>query len=1095
MPTVTTFTAQENMVTQRVVGEGVGASDAPDVGPPPPAATFLVVGVGASAGGLEPLAALLRDLPADIELAVVVVMHLDPTHESGLTEILARSTAIRVLVAVDGALIEPGNVYVMPSNVNVLVDRGALRLEPRVEEAARNLPIDAFLLTLAKDVSARSVAVVLSGAGSDGARGVAAVREAGGLTIAQDGTAKYDSMPLAAVATGCVDLVLPPEAIARELLRVVRRSTPEEGRLHDDEALLREIFALLHEAGRMDFSHYKRASFRRRVQRRVHATHQSNLHEYVALLRADPAEAEALCEDVLVHVTGFFRDPSVFETLERTALPRLVERRARDAPLRVWVPGCSSGEEVYSIAICLLEYFANTGGGVPVKIFGTDASPSAVARARAGRYEKNIESEVSEGRLRRFFTESDGGYQIRRNVRDLCVFAAHDVTRDPPFSDMDLVSCRNLLIYFDAALQGSVIPVLHYALKPGGLLLLGVSESAGAFEGFSPLDPQARIYTRTGASGRPLGMTQGWPARTRDAPRPNPVPTSHLEVHQEADRVVLAEHGPPGVVITGDMNIVNFRGQTGPYVQHTPGPASLDLLRVARDDLRLALRQSIDEAKRSGSVARSTVPRAGEGGRDLEVEVLPFSIASSRPPLFVVLFRDTPAGVGPPEELVGALQHDVETRLQHELASTRAYLQSVVEQLEAGNEELRAANEEVVSSNEELRSTNDELQIAKEELQATNEELSTVNGELMARNVEATRLYDDLVNLLTSVAIPIVILGRDGRVRRFTPAAGRVLGLRATDAGRPFDDIRPRLGAVALAQTIAEVQGRLAPWEGAVRHEDGHWYQLSVHPYLTTDARVDGVTIALFDIDAIKRGEKLAADEFRQTLGEYQTKLQEASFNAQLAEGRERRRIAADLHDRIGQPLALAQMRLSAVRDGLQGAVRAEIDACMQLVASSVADTRTLTFELSPPILYDLGLKAAIEWLADHFATRFGLEVVVGGTDVASLDADVAAVLFRAVRELLTNVVKHARCARAKVTLGAGDDHVALAVEDAGAGFDAKASGSQRSRSFGLFSIREQISRLGGTVEVSSAVGEGTRVGLRIPLQARSSTGSETVEP
>ncbi len=1039
---------------------------------------FPVVGVGASAGGLEPIGVLLRALPLDAELAVVVVMHLDPTHESGLAAIFSRTTTMAVEVAFDGARVEAGRVYVIPPNANLFLQAGRLRLTPRTTEAGHYLPIDAFFRSLAEDVGGRGFGVVLSGTGSDGALGIQAIRAVGGVTFAQDGSAAYGAMPQGAIATGCVDFVLTPDAIAREILRV-RPLLEVDGAPHPgDGALLQEVFALVRAAGGADFSSYKRSSVLRRVRRRVQITRQGTLPAYLDLLRVDPAEATALAEDVLIHVTSFFRDPTAFEALKGLVFARLVERRPGNAPLRVWVPGCSTGEEVYSIAIALLEFLAEAGASLPVQLFGTDVSAAAVERARAGRYVENIAADVSPERLRRFFVEGDGSYQIRRDVRDLCVFARHDVTRDPAFSAMDLVSCRNLLIYLDAPLQQRVLQIFHYALKADGFLFLGRSETVGAFAGFAAVGSRERIFARTGPPTRLLSDQRPWSDYVHGTLQPPPPPLNHANIHREADRVVVNAHGPPGVVVADDRTVVLFRGDAGPYLAPTPGAASLDVLRLVRADLRLALRQCLDAAARSGTVARARASCADEAGtREVEVEVIPFGVPPSPQKLSVVLFRDVSA-VGAPAAKPGEVALATDQHLRQELASNREYLQSVIAQLEANNEELGAANEEAVSHNEELHSTNEEFQLAKEELQASNEELATVNGELLERNAEATRLNDDLMNLFAGVAIPIVILGRDGHIRRFTPAAGRVLGLIATDLGRPFTDLRSRLQTSAptpaLAQVIAEVQGSLAPQEHAVRDEGGRWYQLAVRPYLTAAGRADGVTVTLFDLDTIKR------DEWAREAA-YQTRLQQASFDALLAGERERRRIATDLHDRIGQSLAFLQIRLTSIGEGLGGPPGDALRECVQLVAGAVEETRTLTFDLSPPVLYDLGLDAAVSWLAEQFAAHHGLAVDVSGEGAGRLDEDVAAVLFRSVRELLTNVTRHARCERAKVTLGRADGSVVIRVEDAGVGID-DPPGARAHSGFGLFSVREQISRLGGTVELDSSVGAGTRVTIQVPV-------------
>lgn len=1067
-------------------GDGAGAEGAERTSTSP----FYVVGVGASAGGIESVGAFLAHLPRDAGVAVVVVMHLDPTHASDLAAILAKHAAMPVAVALDGLRVEPGRVSVIPPNATLSIRGGTLGLTPRDARVGLNLPVDMFFRSLAEDFTARAVGVVLSGTGSDGALGVQAIRSVGGVTFAQDGSAGYAGMPRAAIATGCVDFVLPPDAIAREIVRLQRLPALSEAPHPDDEALLQQVFGMLRAAGGADFASYKRSSVRRRIQRRVQITRSEGLREYAELLRSSPEEVAVLSEDVLIHVTSFFRDPSVFDALKREVFPRLVEGRGPAEPLRVWVPGCSTGEELYSIAIALMEYLAEAGATNPVKLFGTDLSAAAIERARGGRYVENIEADVSAERLRRFFVKGDGGYQVRRDLRDLCVFARHDVTRDPPFSGMDLVSCRNLMIYLDAPLQSKTLQIFHYALRERGFLLLGASETAGAFGGFTAVDRKVRIFARTGPPTRILPDLRPWAEYAPGASRSSAAPVRNGDIQREADRAVLGLHGPPGVVVTDDRTVVLFRGNAGPYVAPASGAASLDIVRLARADLRVALRQALDEAARTDAVARSVAHRGDEpsGAPEVEVEVIPFRASSSQR-LYVVLFRDVASSAEAPPDRGLDAPSDLapDPALRQELASMREYLQSIIAQFEATNEELSAANEEAVSNNEELHSANEELQLAKEELQASNEELATVNGELMERNAEATRLNDDLMNLLASVAIPIVILGRDGAIRRFTPAAGRALGILASDLGRPFTDLRSRLQAPELGRMITEAQRALVPQERAVCDEHGRWYQLAVRPYLTAAGHADGVTITLFNLDAIKRVEREREEE-------YQARLQRASFDAVLAEERERRRIATDLHDRLGQSLAFLQIRLTSLRNGLTGPAHDDLDECVGLVAGCVEETRTLTFDLSPPVLYDLGLEAAVGWLAEQFARRYDLRVAVEGPGVGPLVPDVAAVLFRSVRELLVNVVKHARCDRARVTLTRAEGEAVVAVEDEGVGIDAT-PGAHSPNGFGLFSIREQISRLGGAVDLISSAGTGTRVRLRVPPDANQGTPAEKVRP
>jgi two-component system, chemotaxis family, CheB/CheR fusion protein len=1310
---------------------------------PPVNARFPVVAVGASAGGLGATTELLQQLGTQPGMAVVIVHHLDPAHDSSLVEILARATAMPVHAISDGMRVELDHVYVIPPNVALTMSDGQLRLSPRVEERGLHLPIDRFMESLADDQRGGAIGVLLSGSGSDGSVGIRAIKAAGGITLAQNSSARYGSMPESAIATGCVDFVLSPTEIASELLRLGERppaASAFDSSVHPDAPEFRALIAALRMSSSIDFANYKPATILRRAQRRMLMHRLFNLREYVELLGRDNAEVSALCEDVLIHVTGFFRDPATFEALTTHVFPQLLAGRPPGAPLRIWVAGCSTGEEVYSLAICLLEFLANVNAGdVPIKLFGTDASAHAIERARSGKYAEGIQQQVSPARLEAFFSNIGGSYQIRKNVRDLCVFARHDATRDPPFLGVDLISCRNLIIYLGSALQARLMAIFHYALKETGFLLLGNSETTHSAAGFVALDEKNKIYQRTAASSRLPFDFAGVPfsdGAVRAVPRATPAP-GPLDVHREADRIVLAQFAPPGMVVTEDLAIVQFRGKTAPYLDPVSGIPSLDLLRMVREELRLPLRRAIDEARsKHGPIRQRGVRLAGEGGeRVLEIAIVPLMLAEQR--FFIVLFKDVTAEpaaeatADPPGE--SAVEPAVVAELKRELSSTRQYLESTVEQLEAGNEELKAANEEITSSNEELRSTNEELQMAKEELEASNEEMRSLNEEMVVRTLEATRLSDDLSNVLSGVEIPIVLLGRDSKIRRFAPAATRVLGLTAADIGRPLGEVG-RCLASAGAEMAADVLARIQPAQRTLPDEEGHWYQLNARPYLTLDRRIDGTLLSAFDVDAIhKAGDRLREAQryaesivdtvsecllvidaerrvrsgnraFYQTFGknqqaivgrdlpdlfpapvaralsesldsfdqgqdshrfrlqhvlasgesrqflvtarrivdtplvllgledisaqeraealrrseselrdvltmaaegilitdtaghitfvnaaanaafgyegqeligqsidllvperlrsrhaghraaylgtvsprrmgpdrslvglrkdgteveievtlspllreggcqvvsfisdvterraterrirEYQNKLQQMAFDAALTEERERRRIAADLHDRIGQSLALAQMKLKSLP--VAGGERGIIDEATQLLAQSLIDTRTLIFDLSPPILYDLGLKEALSWLAEDLEKRWGLRIEVAGDDLPKGLGDTeAALVFRAVRELLTNVVKHAQSPSAKISLQSAGEQLLITVTDDGVGFDPDAAAQPSAqRGFGLFSVREQISRLGGMLEVESAMGRGTRVLLRLPLHGPGAAEGDSI--
>ena len=858
-------------------------SPAPVKSPPAKAAPrgkegCLIVGIGASAGGLEAFTQLLAALPPRTGLALVLVPHLDPKHESRLTALLARTTKLPIHEVRDGMRVEPDHVYVIPPNANMAVLHGRLSLIPRTEERGRHLPVDFFFHSLAADQQSRAIGVILSGTASDGTAGLRAIKAAGGLTFAQEKkSARYDGMPHSAIAAGVVDRVLPPDAIARELAQLVRHpyvaqpAPPEESAETASNAELNKIFILLRAASGVDFSLYKPTTLLRRITRRMALQKVNTLATYVRYLKQTPQEVGALFDDVLINVTNFFREPETFHLLKKKVFPQWLPECPPQTPLRIWVPGCSTGEEAYSLAIALVEFLGPRITEVPVQIFASDISKSALQQARSGIYPEGIAADVSPERLRRFFAPHNGGYQISKQIRELCIFARQDVTRDPPFSKLDLVSCRNLLIYFGPVLQKRVLPIFHYALRPGGHLLLGSSETVGGFADlFTAVDHHHKLYARKPA-GRRLSVELPPASRAAEVAVPGlaaPVAQSvGFDFQKEADRVVLGRFAPAGVVVNERLDVLQFRGHTGPYLEPAPGTASLNLLKMARGGLLADLRTACNEARRSRApvVRHGVTVHSDAGGHAISVEVIPLrATPTEHADSYLILFHEAapsaPAETGPRKSAArksapagSAAPDKALAQLEQELLETKEYLQSVFSEHEGTNEELQSANEEILSSNEELQSTNEEMETAKEELQSTNEELTTINDELQVRNAELFQANGDLVNLLNSVQIPIIILGGDLRIRRFTPLAQRVLNLIPGDIGRPLSDLRPNLLGPDLDDLIAEVMDSLTTREIEVQDREGRWHSLCIRPYKTLQNKIDGVVLALVDIDTGRR--------------------------------------------------------------------------------------------------------------------------------------------------------------------------------------------------------------------------------------------------
>jgi two-component system CheB/CheR fusion protein len=834
--------------------------------PAPSRRTFPIVGIGASAGGLEAFRSLLKALPANTGMAFVFVQHLDPEHESLLTKLLSHATRMPVTEVAEGMAVRPDHVYVIPPNTSMGIRGGILHLQARRrQDGIKHMPVDYFFQSLAENEGSRAIGVVLSGVANDGTLGLTAIKGAGGITFAQDGeSAKYDGMPHSAVAAGCVDFVFSPDGIAHELQRVSLHpylGMPDRPPAADRDESVRKIIVLLRNASGIDFTHYKRSTVNRRIARRMVLHKYSNLRQYLKYLHEHRAELTALCEDILIHVTGFFREPDTFRALKETILPRIFRTRASRDPLRIWVAGCSTGEEVYSVAITALEYLRDQPRPVPIQIFATDVSDTALEKARTGIYSEGAMAGISRERQRQFFVRADGGYQITKSVREMCIFARQDLSKDPPYSRLDLLTCRNVLIYMEPVLQKKVMTIFHYALKPTGFLVLGKSESISGFsELFTPVGRKRKIYSKKPSAGRPgFDPAAAHPRRVPSESVERPDATARFDVQKEADRIVMSQFAPAGLVASRDLQILHFRGNIAPYVSPSPGQASLSLLRMVRPEFAVDLRTAIHRAgKQDVPIRREGIVVKRNGHLcEVSLEVFPIKGAEGER-FFLVLFQESrvPDSETPgttPSKAKSSRRSEMDlARLQRELQSTKGHLQSIIEEHEAVNEELKSANEEVLSSNEELQSTNEELETAQEELQSSNEELVTVNEQLQNRNQELSQLSDDWSNLLSGLNIPVVMLGKDRRIRRFTPQAEKLLNLLPTDIGRPITNIRPNLKVPDLDALFTEVIDKVNQQELEIQDRDGRWYSMRVRPYRTADHRIDGVLMIFVDIHALK---------------------------------------------------------------------------------------------------------------------------------------------------------------------------------------------------------------------------------------------------
>ena len=820
-----------------------------------------VVGIGASAGGLEAFTQLVARLPADSGLAYLVHQHLPPAHSNQLVDLLARATEIRVVLGEAGQRVDGNTIYVVQANVLVAIDRGTIVLRATKPVRRTNRPIDALFASLASVLEARAIGVVLSGTGQDGSEGLREIQRLGGLTFAQEpSTAQFEDMPRSAIAAGVAEIVLPAEQIGVELGALARlaptASAPgRRGRPSSVDTVLER----LRETSGIDFSSYKRSTIERRLALRLGKLGLHSLAEYTAYLAKHPDEARDAYEDLLIHVTEFFRNPGSLDRLVEKVFPALFENRPSDVPVRVWVPGCSTGEEVYTLAMLLVEFAGNRPH--PIQVFGSDLSERTIDTARRGIYTAAVAEQVGPERLARYFQREDGGYRVVRELRERCVFVRHDLVRDPPFSKLDLVSCRNVLIYLGPVLQQRVMPIFHYALNQPGYLLLGGAESVTGFETlFDAIDADARIYVRKPAARAALTFPPAIGFGVSPLATAGASARSMVDVQRDVDHALLARYAPACVLVDENFDIVQFRGRTGPYLEAPAGHPQLSVLKMARSGLAIELPLALKRAQRDNAAVREENIAIHEpaGVTTTNLQVLPIAGPGTGKRYFLVVFEvaELPRPAAempvPGRKAVRSRDRAALESVRQELETTKEHLRALLTQQLATTEELGIKNEELQSANEELQSSNEELQTAKEELQSANEELETVNEELQRGNAQLRQANDDLGNVLASVEIAIIIVDPELRVRRFTPRARELIKLITSDLGRPIGDLQTNAPLPDLEQRISDVIRTLTVHEAEVHGADGTTYRMQIRPYRTADQRAGGAVLAFVDITALR---------------------------------------------------------------------------------------------------------------------------------------------------------------------------------------------------------------------------------------------------
>lgn len=1076
----------------------IAAADAP--------AGLCIAGIGASAGGYDAIRRFFRAMPEDSGVAFVVVQHLDPTHTSLAAELFAKCTTMPVSEARNGERIEANHVYTSPSDKEVAVQNGCLRLTPRPSVKQLHLPIDHFFSSLGQACGARAIGIVLSGTGTDGTLGLKEIAAQGGIVLVQEPeSAQFDGMPNSAIAAAIANYVLPVEEMPAVIAGYVRHpyvGAPEEadpGLI--DPKTLQSLFSIVHARRGHDFSGYKSGTMFRRIQRRMGLHNLLKSKDYLALLKTDPNEVDALFRDLLIGVTEFFRDPQAWEMLDAQVVTALVSDKERDEPIRIWIPGCSTGEEAYTMAMVVLERLRRARKHCPVQIFATDTNNDALDVGRLGRYPVGIAARMPAAWLRRYFVggPEQQSYTVSEALRACVIFGVQNLFSDPPFGRVDLISCRNVLIYLESEVQKRVLNIFHFALRPQAYLFLGSAESNGGRDDlFKPLSKKWRIYQRDGVT---QGSLLALPRRVGELPAGLAVASMRVgpplsQVASIAQKLILDRFAPASVLINGRFETLYFCGPTDDFLLRPRGAPSQDLLAMVREGLRSRLRAALREAESSGltvNVAGARM-RGPAGFVPVQITVAP-SPGAELGRLFLVVFRYDQAPVIAPAD--SSVEGVLVRHLEEELKVTRDDLQNTIERFESANENLKVSNEEVVTSNEELRSLNEELESSKEELQSLNEELSAANQQLEGKVRELEIVNNDLRNLLNSSDIATICLDRACRIKWFTPATQTQFKFMASDVGRPITDFSLAWSGGGLIDGAeAVLAGKTVP-PHAFQTEDARRYLRRMLAYRSERNEISGVIVTFTDITDSQLALD-AASLARQDLSESRAmneKLRLLSVALATAEARERRKLAQDLHDDLGQLLAVIGIKAAALKkEEMSESLQSAVGDCLVALEQASRKVRAMAFDLNPPMLEQLGFGPALEWLVHEIQQLYKLEVTVHDDGRAKpMDPAVSATLFRAVRELLINVAKHARVGAASVVNACGDgDILTVTVSDAGAGFDPRFVGLGEAKGgFGLLSVRERIGLLGGSVSIQSSPGNGTKVVLKVPLL---STAGETTQ-
>jgi two-component system, chemotaxis family, CheB/CheR fusion protein len=1087
---------------------------------------FIVVGLGASAGGIQALKHFFAEVPEDSGIAYVVILHMSPEHESRLAEILQSTSPIPVTQVSERVKVEPNHVYVIPPSHNLAMTDGHLALTTMIGTHERRSPVDLFFRTLANANDSRAVSVILSGTGANGSLGLKQIKEAGGVAFAQDpAEAEYSDMPQNAIATGLVDYILPVKDIPPKILSY--KAGLGKIMIHggvetplDDEQALREIFIQLRRRTGHDFSNYKRPTMLRRVERRLRLKELATLQEYAKLIKEDPDESKSLMKDLLISVTNFFRDPDSIEALANRVIPDILANKREDDFLRVWVAGCATGEEAFTVAITLLEATEKLVHSPQLQVFASDLDADAIAIAREGYYTEAEVSDVSPERLRRFFVKDFEGYRVRKEIREVILFAAHNIIKDPPFSHLDLISCRNLLIYLNRSAQTRILEAMHFALNSGGYLFLGASESIeGATDFFSTVDKEHHIFQSRPVPTRaifPIPDIGFAPPTIRIDKQKTQQEIRAMERLEYVDlhQRLLEQFAPPSLIVNQDYEIVHLSDRVGRYLQVSGGEPTNNLLRLIRPELRLELRTALYNSVQNRIAVETPSVEIPTDGSIAKIRMSVRSVfreTDATRGFILVLFReDDELSPEPPTEVTSRSSEPLAAQLEEELSRVKGQLRATVEQYEIQQEELRASNEELQAINEELRSSTEELETSKEELQSINEELSTVNQELKIKIEELSQANNDFTNLMNSTDIGTIFLDRGLRVKMFTPRARDAFNLISTDINRPLLHIAHKLTYKDLEDDIERVRQTLHTLEREVTTTDQRWYVMRILPYRTAEDRIDGLVLTFVDISAIKSAES----ELEDARGQLEVKVQErtsdlrtanlalssevderrksevlrAKLLKQLVEAQEgeRRRLSRELHDQLGQQMTALRLKLETLKGETKQRKKlgSDIDELLDITEQLDSDIDFLAWELRPRVLDDLGLSEALRVYVDRWAEHFKVaaQFHMTGLNEHRLSPELENHFYRTAQEALNNVAKHSQATKVDVLLERRGTYAVLIIEDNGVGFKDL---EQSTRTMGLTGMQERAKLLDGTFEIESKLNEGTTIFVRVPIQGK----------